>query len=150
MIVQGEEIDPAIVEALEAAMRKRTRRPFTFGSLSRLAQNYGVKGFTAGRLADRLIQNHRRAGDLVKGAKRGQWRWVEVMIYDRRGRVSIIRGDGETAVSDGDVFATLPQAFAAAVRSGHWPTKFVRSRSETPLHIDQAEHWSRMMDAGLL
>lgn len=73
MIVQGTEITDAQIEACLAFMKK----PGTWygTSVMRAASNAGVEwGPVAMRLADRLIQRERKAGN-VRQVARGIWEW---------------------------------------------------------------------------
>lgn len=72
MKVRGLEIGDYIVEACEARMR---REEFKAADIIHEAVSVGrLGGETADRLADRLIQNHRRRGN-IEQVKRGLWRW---------------------------------------------------------------------------
>lgn len=72
MNVRGLEIGEYIVEACEARMR---RDEFKASDIIHEAMSVGrLGGATASRLADRLIQNHRRRGD-IEQVERGLWRW---------------------------------------------------------------------------
>jgi hypothetical protein len=77
MIVEGRAITAAMVERVEARMREK---PFTSTMLTAVAEDiceveFGTRD--AGmRLADRLIQKHRKAGNITKSTGQGRPKWT--------------------------------------------------------------------------
>jgi hypothetical protein len=75
VIVEGKEIPPTVVEALEARMRAA---PFVCMQLSQIAgdllKDHGLDvGYRAARVADRLIQTHRKLAHIVFHQR--EWHW---------------------------------------------------------------------------
>lgn len=80
LIVSGRAITAAMIERVEARMREK---PFTATMLTSVAEDVCQSQFCdrepGMRLADRLIQRHRKAGNITRKAGPGRPLWVWVI-----------------------------------------------------------------------
>lgn len=61
---------------LGACVKRMKSLPFKAADIEAVAEVYGVPKWVACRVADRLIQRHRKAGSVKVGSPYPTWTWV--------------------------------------------------------------------------